>query len=256
MMRRFITLNSDICDRIERLLPYDFARSLLYLHELTAARSMNARPDQTVVDIGGGHFCPFGRHRREGLNATIIGLDILESQICRNEVIDAGIVADACGGLPLRDASADLVVTRTLVEHLYDNEAFFAETSRILRTGGLSIQTFPCKFAPFAVINQMLPEKIARAVLHYVFPKWRDTCGFKAYYRNCFYPRIVTVLSRNGLNVEEIHFRYYQSIYFKFFVPLYLISLLYDFVLWGLDIRILSSQILVVARKADGPPSP
>ena len=157
MIRHIVKWNFAICDGVERTLPGKFTRSLLYLHELTAARLMNARPSQVVADIGGGHLCPFGRHRRRELGTTIVGVDILESQLRGNPIIDHAVVADASRALPFGDASLDLIVTRSVIEHLHDNEMFFAETSRVLRPGGHAIHVFPGRFAPFALLNRVLP---------------------------------------------------------------------------------------------------
>ncbi len=251
MIKKFLRWNISICDRIEDLLPDEFTRSLLYLHELTAARLMNSRAFQVVLDVGGGRLSPFANHRRPELRTTIIGLDISESELRVNQAIDHAVVADAGKPLPFRTASLDIVTTRSVVEHLHDVDAFLSESSRILKVDGKAVHVFPCRFAIFAMLNQILPHKLARSTLYYIFPQWKDTCGFRAYYNNCYYPRILLLLERNGFEIEQIYIRYYQSIYFKFFVPFYCISLLYDFLLWAFDVRFLCAQILLVARKID-----
>lgn len=250
MLRPFFRANIALCDRIERALPRRFTRSLLYLHELTAAELMNTRPAQVVVDVGGGHLCPVARHRRADLGTRILAIDVLESQLRRNAVADERVVADACHPLPLRDGAADLVVTRSVLEHLPETRGFLAECARILRPGGFMVHVFPGRFAPFAVLNRILPNAVVRSLLGYFFPKWVDECGFRAFYRDCYYPKVVENFGSDELTLHALHLRYYQSIYFKFFVPLYLVFLLYDLVLWAADARLLASQVLIVAQKA------
>ncbi len=49
------------------------------------------------------------------------------------------------------------------MEHLHDNAAFSRKFARALRPGGVMVHTFPCKFAPFALIDQLLPNRRAAA---------------------------------------------------------------------------------------------
>ena len=51
-----------------------------------------------------------------------------------------------------------------------------------------------------------------------------------------------------GFDIIESRCYYYQSLYYKAVFPLYLISLAYDIILWRLDIKVLASQILIVAK--------
>jgi SAM-dependent methyltransferase len=246
----FFRVNIQISNLIERALPRAFTRSLLSLHELTAAEAMNCQSGQRVVDVGSGHYCPFARHRRSDRRTTLIAIDILESQLLNNEVADIRVAADVCQGMPLNDASVDVIVTRSVLEHLADNETFVRECSRVLRPNGQCIHVMPARYSPFAILNRILPEKVSKALLFYFFPEWKAECGFYAYYRNCYYPRISEILAENGFVIKQITFRYYQSIYYRFFVPLYLVSLVYDLTLWLFDVRALACQILVVAEKS------
>ena len=248
-LRGFFRANVRACDAIESLLPRSFNRSLLALHENRAAEEMNRRDGQIVVDIGGGHLCPFARHRQAGRGTILLALDILESQLRRNLVTDWRLAADACRTLPLADRSVDVIVTRSVLEHLRENEPFVRECHRILRPGGRCVHVMPARYAPFAILNRLIPERIGQKLLFYFFPEWKEECGFHAYYANCYHPRIEELFSASGFHVQEVQFRFYQSIYYKFFVPFYLVSLGYDFAVWAIGARRLACQILLIAEK-------
>jgi len=252
MLRAFIDWNKALCDRIEHRLPTDFTRSLLYRHELAVAEAMRSRRRCVVLDIGGGHSTPFARHRRDRDDTMIVGLDILPAQLAANRSIDHGVAADVCRPLPFKDASADVVATRSVLEHLADSESLFTEIHRVLRPGGICLHVLPTGYAPFSIINRLLPNTWARRLLHSLFPEWTDECGFRAYYRHCHFPDIALQQGRAGLTISRIEFRYYQSIYFKFFVPLFLISVCYDLILYAFDARRLACQILILAHKPGG----
>ncbi len=46
-----------------------------------------------------------------------------------------------------------------------------------------------------------------------------------------------------------VHTSYYQSQYFDFFVPLYLVSALYEALIQALGVKNLCAYLLIVARK-------
>lgn len=252
MFNKFIRLNVQICDWIEHWLPRSFRPPLKAMHQDLVAEHMNSAANAVVVDVGGGHYCPFAEHRDSSMAARIIAADISTAQLRRNTMVDDAVACDACRALPFKDNSVDLLVTRTLMEHLADNEAFLSETLRVLRPGGRVLHVFPGRYAPFAVLNRALPHRVVVAVLFAIFPRWRDHCGFRAYYTNCYVPRMPAIMEDQGYEIELIKLRYYQSIYFKFFAPLYVLSLAYDLMMWGVGWKPAASQILLVGRKPGG----
>ncbi len=249
MLGGFFAWNQAAANWIERRLPRRFNRSLLHLHEITVARLINESTGMVVLDVGGGHMSPFAEHRRTERGTYLIGSDILFDQVHSNPQVDAGVVCDACAGLPFRDGSIDLIVTRSVLEHLPDNAAFVAECHRVLKPGGRAAHVFPGRRAPFALLNRVLPNALVKWLILTFFPGWSDECGFRAFYDSCAYPEMLRLHKRAGLEVEAVELRYYQSIYFKPLLPVYLISLAYDLVLWLLDVKPLSSQLFIVAHR-------
>jgi SAM-dependent methyltransferase len=250
LVRRFVALNIAICDQIENLLPESFNCNLLYAHSLAVVEEISRRPPETrVLDIGGGRNSPFANRLPKGHRPTVVGLDIAESQISNNDMIDFGIVGDACGGLPLKNASIDIAVTRSLLEHLPDPRVTIVEIARVLRPNGVCIHVFPSRFSPFSVLNQVIPAKLGRRLLFALFPEWVHTSGFPAFYRYCDIRAMARIHEEAGLNIRLVEIRYYQSIYFKFFLPFYLVSLCYDYAICALKLPLLACQVLMIAGK-------
>jgi SAM-dependent methyltransferase len=249
ILRAALNWNVSLSDALERRLPTEFTRSLLYLHELSAAELMNARAGQTVVDVGGGYLCPFAQRRRPELGTRIVALDIDEEQLKANRTADLRAVADAARALPLADRSVDLVVTRSVMEHLPDTKRFLDESFRALKPGACAIHVFPCRNAPFSLLNRLLPNAVSKWLLAALFPQWKGEVGFPAFYMNCTYREMLLRLGEAGYAIERLELRYYQAIYYKFYFPAYLLMLLYDYALWRFDARRLACQILVVARR-------
>ena len=107
----------------------------------------------------------------------------------------------------------------------------------------------PSRRAPFAWLNRLLPENLKRRMLFAFFPQWQDACGFRAHYDRCAWPEMAEAFEAAGFRIRRVEFRYYQSIYFKFLVPLFLLSLLYDLLVWALSMRPLCCQMLIVAER-------
>lgn len=248
-MERFINWNKRHSEWIESKLPKSFTVSFNRLYEQTASELMNQTLAKIVLDVGGGKKCFIANFRDPAIGTKIYAADILEEDLRVNADADGKMVVDATQTLPFADNSIDLITSRSVMEHLVDTGAFMREAHRILKPGGYFINLCPGKFAPFAVINQLLPPKLAHAALDFFHPSFSDDCGFKAYYNKTYHRGVEKNLSIAGFSFIEIKNRYYQSIYFNFFTPIYLISLTYDLINKFIGIKSLSSQLLIIAKK-------
>src|SRR5262249_394341 len=146
---------------------------------------------QVVLDIGGGKECPFLAFVKSPAEHLIVAMDFSEGELRQNRQLESRVVADAAAPqLPLRDSSADVIASRSVIEHLHAVSAFFTNCARVLRPGGTLVHTFPCKFSPFSIINQVIPNPVARKLLRYFQPQWQEECGFPAFYDRCYFSAI------------------------------------------------------------------
>jgi SAM-dependent methyltransferase len=252
LLSRFFAINRRLSFAVEERLPAGFRHHLHTLYKYQVADMINRRSRQVVIDVGGGKECPFLHFVDEPHSHLVVALDVSETELRQNREVDLCVVGDAAQhGFPLREGSADLVVSRSLVEHLRDNRAYFRNCARALRPGGTMIHAFPCRFAPFALVNQVLPNRLVRRLMAYFLPEWaaEGNYGFVAYYNRCYYSAVKDLLRENGLEKERFIFTYYQSMYFTPFFPLFCLSLGYDLLLWALGVRNLASGMLVVAQR-------
>jgi SAM-dependent methyltransferase len=248
----FLAANRRLCMAVEKRLPSAFTRHIQTLYKYEVAGLVNGRPRRVILDIGGGKECPFLPYLDDPNGHLIVALDCSEAELRYNVQVDNKVVADAVApGFPFRDGSADFVVSRSVVEHIHDNAAFFENCARVLRSGGLMVHAFPGRFAPFALINQLLPNWLARRLVEYLHPEWREEAnyGFVAYYDRCYFTAIQELLDRNGFGNARFTLLYYQSIYFNFFFPLFAVMLAYDLFAATLGMRNLASGIVVTAER-------
>jgi SAM-dependent methyltransferase len=100
---------------------------------------------QQIVDVGCGDGAATHLVKRLAPRSTVIGVDwsamaLVQARARGLLVIQGGIDA---AGLPLPDASADVVVMSELIEHLVDTDAAVEEARRILRPGGVLLLSTP-----------------------------------------------------------------------------------------------------------------
>ncbi len=91
-----------------------------------------------------------------------------------------------------------------------------------LKPGGELLCCVPSRNAIFSRINLMFPERLKRRLLFFLFPEKTKTSGYKAHYNRCTPRKFETLFKENGLEIEE-EYLFYQSSYFSFFLPLYLL---------------------------------
>lgn len=104
--------------------------------------------DLTVADVGcgvGGFLEPLARFGK------VIGLELDEPAVTfAHERGRTDMIVAACDGLPLPDASVDLVTLWDVIEHTEDDLAVLKEAARVLRPGGhvaLSVPAYQFLYA-------------------------------------------------------------------------------------------------------------
>jgi ubiquinone/menaquinone biosynthesis C-methylase UbiE len=242
--QRFFDANRQITRNLLLYLPQGPSLAFVKFKEVVQ-QYLSQKKDQIILDVGGGRECSFSASKPA--DARLICLDISLEQLENNMDADVRLLADATEAIPLPDASVDLVVSRAVMEHLESPKAFLQHSFRVLKPGGYAIHVFPCKFAPFAMINGFLPPALSRKILFKFQPGMKGKGGFPAYYRKCYYTGIKKIFTEAGFIITDMQLFHSQSIYFDFFLPLFLLVALYEIL--TLPFKNLASFILVIAQK-------
>lgn len=97
-----------------------------------------------VVDVGCGAGPGLRYLAQAGAHALGLDHSLFALRAAQELSPDAQVVLnDSTGGLPVGDATADVVLLSELVEHVPDARPLYAECLRILRPGGAIIVTTP-----------------------------------------------------------------------------------------------------------------
>ncbi|MDO8639017.1 MAG: class I SAM-dependent methyltransferase [Candidatus Daviesbacteria bacterium] len=241
-------INRTICQKIEQYLPHAHP-DLTELYNQIVAKQINTSKNLIVLDVGAGRTIPYISLLSPQANPTLIALDFNEKELAFNKHFDKKIVADLNEKLPLTNKSVDLIISRYTLEHLKNMDNFLKESNRVLKTKGKSIHLFSCKYAPFSLLNQLLPHKISHLLLSHFIPGGTDIHGFKTHYNYCNYSSVKKLFKKNGFEVKNLYLSYYQSRYYNFFVPFYLLSILYESILNLLNLKNLGAYILIESQK-------
>lgn len=248
IIKKIFKINKTLCKKLAGYLP-QARKDIFKLYIEIVKKHMNSKPNLVIADIGGGSQCLFARYKKPGLRTKIIAVDVSGEELKKNLDVDEKRVADIMQSLPFEREEVDIITSRAVLEHLERLDHFINNSTAILKENGYFIHLFPSKFSPFAIINQLLPKWISRKLLYYIRPEHRETCGFDAFYNKCYYSGIKTLLEQHDFEIIEIYFSYYQSPYFNFLVPLFLISAIYEIILNLINAKNLCAYLLVVARK-------
>jgi SAM-dependent methyltransferase len=247
--RRFVAANKRVSYRIERRLPQRQLDIQAAYDQTVATHMSTLAGGAVVVDVGAGKECTFARYRERAAEVRVIGVDRSSDELAENRDVDEKRVADVTLGLPFETGEVDLVVSRSVIEHLRDSESFVQEACRILKPGGYCIHLFASKFAPFAIANQMLPAKVATQLLNTMHPECSGKLGFESHYDKTYVSGMRDLLVRNGFEVEKVLVSYYQSGYYNFFLPFYLLSAIYELLVQALRAENLAAKVMIVAKK-------
>ncbi len=211
---------------------------------ISAIRRYVSGSGQVVIDTGGGARCLFAGVVPH--NTRIISVDISRAELSLNKNVHETVVADVTSHIPVEDASADVVASCYLMEHLRGTDGYVSEAARVLKPGGAFICLFPNKYALFSLINRFMPYRVSRAVL---LTLKGSANHFPAFYESCSPREFKRLLRKHRLAVAAETYHYYQSDYFDWFAPLYLLSCLYEAIASSLGAENLSAFSLIVATK-------
>ena len=235
----FFDANRRVANKIETW----YLRDLNMETALKQAVQNLVNPDSLILDAGAGQRSFYSRSR-----LRIVGADLLSNDLVKNPDIECAVVANLSKDFPFRPETFDAITACYFIEHLPDSEEFIRNAAKVLKPAGRIFLLFPCRYAPFAVINRIIPNKWTVRLLNHFLSNSHG--GFPATYSNCSPNKMRRVLERNGFRMVHTKVCHYQAFYYSAFLPLYLLNLAYDGLTRAFKLEFLASSGLIVAEKA------
>lgn len=208
-----------------------------------------SRPDvHRLLDVGAGREWQFPSYYKDWYGLKLTGIDIDGDDMDKNDSLDHRLVCDATGDIPMPDGSVDFVMVHSGIEHFEDNGSFLTSVMRILRPGGYMLAQFPSRYAPFAIANRLLPNRVAKSMLRASMGQ-TEALGFKAHYDRTHYSAFKHLSEHVGFREVYYNPGYFSSSYFEFFTPFFILSYAFDMARYTLGLRNTASYNLFLLQK-------
>jgi SAM-dependent methyltransferase len=203
------------------------------------------RLEHTLLDAGCGRTAPVLVKYR-GRASRLVGVDVVDfpTPIEGIELLNSDL-----SHIPLPDASVDLVMSRSVMEHVVDPLAVYTEIGRILRPGGHFVFLTGNYWCYAALIATLVPNRLHPWIVaktqgraeHDVFPT--------AYRTNT--ARLVRRwAAATGFDVRDFEYLGQYPTYFMFNGFLFMLATGYEKLLRRFEtLRFLQGWILVVLQK-------
>jgi ubiquinone/menaquinone biosynthesis C-methylase UbiE len=244
LLRRFLDANSRVSARFDQRKDLQlFAR-----YDADVALAIRELPaGALVVDLGGGRECSFAQHVSPEQDVRIIAVDISEEELAANTSVDETRLADVAVELPFADGEVDLLVSRTLLEHVDGIEAAANNIARVLRPGAQTFHLVPGRYALFAIVARSVRFDLAKRILHLLHPSARGVVEFDVVYDHTDPRGLARVFRAAGFREVETDCTWDQSDYAAPIFPAFLIVMLYQRLAELFRLRTLASYVILRA---------
>ena len=204
------------------------------------------RSDAVLLDAGCGRTVPVLR-QYVGRARHLIGVELVEFSD-----VPEGIEtyrADLCH-IPVPAESVDLVMSRSVFEHLDDPAAVYREFARILKPGGRVVFLTANMWDYATLLARLVPNRLHPGIVAKVEGREEEDV-FPVRYRTNTRKAVSRLAASSGFEVEDFRYLGQYPNYFMFNAALFLAGTAYDKLLERVDaLRFLRSWILVTLRRA------
>jgi SAM-dependent methyltransferase len=209
----------------------------------------NLPEGSTVLDLGGGRRCAYAKAVEPPGRVRLIAVDISPEELAANTDVTETCVADVAAGIPLPDASADVILSCTLLEHVNGVAAAARHMARVLRVGGVTMHLVPCRYSLFGTAARLLPFGPLLRLQHVLRPETKGIVEFPVVYDDCWPQALERDFREAGFSHVETWIIWRQTDYFEPVYPLYLLSLAYERLIRLLHLRKFAAYVIVKATR-------
>lgn len=202
-------------------------------------------PDAALLDAGCGHGAPVLR-KFLGAARELVGVDLVNFD---SEVPGVRLVNRDLTDTGLSGESIDVIMSRSVMEHITDPARMYLEMHRILRPGGYFIFLTGNMWDYSAIIAKLVPNRYHPwIVAHTQGREEEDT--FPVAYKTNTRRAVAKYAKQVGFEVDSFAYLGQYPCYFLFNGPLFLVGTAYEKLISRFAmLQFLKGWILVVLRK-------
>lgn len=205
----------------------------------------NIRPGVTLLDAGCGDTLAL-LNRYASKVSLAVGIDVVtpSQRPAENGAVTVGNLSE----LPFRNGTFDLIVSRSVVEHLEAPAAVFRELARTLRPGGKLIFTTPNRYHYSSLVAKMIPCSWKDLYMRHILAE-DGYDRFPVFYQANTRPAVVRVAAGAGLHILRLQGLRHYPYYFLFSRILFWVGMIYDWLITGIGLDSLQSTWFVVMER-------
>lgn len=203
------------------------------------------RPQHVLLDAGCGRTAPILSQYR-GRAAHLIGVDLVDFVGAPNDI---ELHNSDLAHLPLADASVDLIMSRSVFEHLTDPEAVYKEFNRVLRPGGAVVFLTANMWDYGTLVARMVPNRMHSKIVKKVEGREEEDT-FPTAYRTNTRKAVNRLAAAENFRVESFEYLSQYPNYLMFNGGLFFLGMCFEKLISRFEmLRYLRGWILVSLRK-------
>ncbi len=202
-------------------------------------------PGNRLLDAGCGRYLEFSKEFSN--DVQVVGIDLEPALDTHNDSSPFGVRGDL-EQLPFPPNSFDLIISRSVVEHLSNPGRVFREFHRILRPGGKVILSTPNKYDYVSILASLTPYRLHRVMVSKILGVSEDDV-FPTLYRANTLSTLSKQLTAAGLIETRLDAINHYPAYLMFSPFLFRLGVLYERLTSLHRLRFLRGSILCVFEK-------
>jgi ubiquinone/menaquinone biosynthesis C-methylase UbiE len=204
-----------------------------------------------LLDAGCGRYLKFSKEL--AAIAQVVGIDLESTLETHNSDSPFGVRGNL-DDLPFPNDYFDVVISRSVIEHLENPGKVFREFFRVLKPGGRTILVTPNKYDYVSLIAACTPYSVHRFLVSRIFGVPADD-AFPTLYRANTPSKLSKELTSAGFREKELQTINHYPAYLFFSPTLFRLGVLYER-LTSLNVfRSLRGSLLAIFEKGDRPTS-
>lgn len=180
--------------------------------------------DSVVLDIGCGHNAPNLRALK-GRAKQLYGIDLVQFDVDDESFVL--INEDITNLKSFANNSIDISYSRSVMEHIEDVDAAYAEVFRVLRPGGKYIFLTPNRYDYASIIATLVPNRLHGKIVR-VTEGRNEIDTFPTFYRSNSFDMIRRLAFAQGFRVVRLERLGQYPTYLSFCRPLFWVGCLYE----------------------------
>lgn len=176
----------------------------------------------TILDAGCGRNAPLLR-KFSGKERMLIGVDLEDRSV---KLPGIRFIKCDISNISLKDKSVDLIISRSVLEHVRHPIFVYKELNRILKPGGSFIFLVPNLGHYASIISLLIPNRHHSTILSSIEDK-QENDVFPVYYKSNTYSSIKKLSKLAGFEIADFQYLGQYPYYFMFNPFLFFIAAIY-----------------------------